>query len=134
MLLHTTLPFFNYFVINFIQIFDFFFSIGCPSNAFCDYGICRCKAGYDARFGSCWNNIESFNQNQAGWNRRQEKGYNPHVSCETHNNCGQIDMNMICFDKNSTCQCRETMAWNDEALECQIYIVSFIYKYTQTSI
>merc|ERR1712018_474572 len=95
---------------------------GCPSNAFCDYGICRCKAGYDARFGSCWNDIESFNQNQAGWNRRQEKGYNPHVSCETHNNCGQIDMNMICFDKNSTCQCRETMAWNDEALECQIYI------------
>ena len=29
---------------------------------------------------------------------------------------------MICFDKNSTCQCRETMAWNDEALECQIFM------------
>ena len=23
---------------------------GCPMNAFCDYGICRCRTGYDARY------------------------------------------------------------------------------------
>ena len=32
-------------------------------------------------------------------------------------------MNLIC-SKNNTCQCRETMAWNKESSECQIYIVS----------
>ena len=33
-----------------------------------------------------------------------------------------LDMNMICNTKNSTCKCRETMKWNNETLECQIFI------------
>ncbi len=32
---------------------------GCPSDAFCDYGICRCKQGYEARFGQCYRNFGS---------------------------------------------------------------------------
>ena len=102
----------------------FFIFLGCPSNAFCDYGICRCDSGYDARYGSCWNSMDSFNANQESWNRRQMPGFNPHISCSAHSQCRNVDMNMICNDKNSTCQCRETMQWNDEALECQIFIVS----------
>ena len=68
--------------------------------------------------------MDSFNANQESWNRRQMPGFNPHISCSAHSQCRNVDMNMICNDKNSTCQCRETMQWNDEALECQIFIVS----------
>ena len=104
----------------------YFCIAGCPSNAFCDYGICRCESGYDARYGSCWDNLDSFNQNQEFWSRREQPGFNPYVSCNDHNQCTkEIDMNMICNEKNNTCQCRETMQWNEEALECQIFIVSF---------
>ena len=28
---------------------------GCPTNdSFCDYGLCRCRQGADARFGGCY--------------------------------------------------------------------------------
>ena len=71
--------------------------------------------------------MDSFNQKQEFWSRREQPGFNPYVSCNDHNQCTkEIDMNMICNEKNSTCQCRETMQWNDEALECQIFIVSFL--------
>ncbi len=30
---------------------------GCPMQAFCDYGICRCREGYEARFGHCYENF-----------------------------------------------------------------------------
>ena len=70
--------------------------------------------------------MDSFNQKQEFWSRREQPGFNPYVSCNDHNQCtNEIDMNMICNEKNSTCQCRETMQWNEEALECQIFIVSF---------
>ena len=37
---------------------------GCPMNAFCDYGICRCRTGYDARYVSSvkWNTSKSLFQ------------------------------------------------------------------------
>ena len=31
---------------------------GCPNQAFCDFGICRCREGYEARFGSCYKNFQ----------------------------------------------------------------------------
>ena len=85
---------------NLIKL-NYFYIPGCPSNAFCDYGICRCESGYDARYGSCWNNLENFNQNQEFWSRREQPGFNPYVSCNDHNQCTkEIDMNMICNEKN----------------------------------
>ena len=96
---------------------------GCPMNAFCDYGVCRCRSGYDARYGSCWNRIEDFNRHEAQWNTRQNANYNPNGKCVSHGDCRSVDMNMICQDE--TCQCRQDMQWNEEALECQIYIVRF---------
>jgi hypothetical protein len=32
---------------------------GCPNQAFCDYAICRCREGYEARFGQCFENFGS---------------------------------------------------------------------------
>ena len=32
---------------------------GCPEQeAMCDYGLCRCKNQYEARFGKCYTNFE----------------------------------------------------------------------------
>lgn len=42
------------------------------------------------------------------------------MSCVAHSDCRKTDMNMFC--KAGTCQCREDMKWNTEALECQIFI------------
>ncbi len=36
---------------------------GCPNQAFCDYGICRCREGFEARFGACYQDFGSvYNQ------------------------------------------------------------------------
>jgi len=101
---------------------------GCPMNAFCDYGICRCRTGYDARYGQCWNRMEDFDRNKDQWQQRQGSGYNPYQSCSDHKDCKNVDMNMICGQSGTSsvgsrsCQCRDDMKWNDEGLECQIYI------------
>ena len=34
--------------------------------------------------------------------------------------CKEVDMNMECDE--GTCQCRDEMKWNEEALECQIFM------------
>ena len=91
---------------------------GCPMQAFCDYGVCRCRSGYDARYGKCWKDINDFNNNN--WNERKGPGFNPHKSCSDHDVCKEVDMNMEC--DQGTCQCRDEMKWNEEALECQIYM------------
>jgi len=45
-----------------------------------------------------------------------------------HKDCKNVDMNMICGQSGTSsvgsrsCQCRDDMKWNDEGLECQIYI------------
>merc|ERR1712038_1431615 len=90
---------------------------GCPMQAFCDYGVCRCRSGYDARYGKCWKDINDFNNNN--WNERKGSGFNPHKSCSNHDVCKEVDMNMECDE--GTCQCRDEMKWNEEALECQIF-------------
>ena len=98
---------------------------GCPMNAFCDYGICRCRTGYDARYGQCWNRMDDFNGRQSDWNLRQQSDFNPYKPCNTDGECRLVDMNMICnMTASKTCQCRDDMKWNDEALECQVFIVS----------
>ena len=33
---------------------------GCPMQAFCDFGICRCREGYEARFGNCYKNFQDI--------------------------------------------------------------------------
>ena len=34
---------------------------GCPIGAFCDFGMCRCRSGYEERYGGCWNRADDFN-------------------------------------------------------------------------
>ena len=91
---------------------------GCPMQAFCDYGICRCRSGYDARYGKCWKDIDTFNNND--WNERKSAGFDPYKSCSSNDACKETDMNMVC--QGGKCQCREDLKWNDEALECQIFM------------
>merc|ERR1719323_267713 len=91
---------------------------GCPMQAFCDYGICRCRSGYDARYGKCWKDIDTFNNND--WSERKSAGFDPYKSCSSNDVCKDTDMNMEC--KDGKCQCREDLKWNDEALECQIFM------------
>ena len=94
---------------------------GCPNQAFCDYGICRCRSGYDARYGQCWNRMDDFNRRQNDWDQRQQANFDPYRSCISHKDCRDtVDMNMIC--KEGKCACRDDMKWNSEGLECQIYI------------
>ena len=78
--------------------------------------------GYDARYGQCWNRMDDFNKHQDQWQLRQGSGYDPYKSCSRHDDCKTVDMNMIC--EGGKCQCRDDMKWNDEGLECQVYIVS----------
>merc|ERR1711899_216539 len=52
---------------------------GCPIGAFCDFGMCRCQGGYEARYGSCFNSRDSFNGRS--WDQRQSTNFDPHVSC-----------------------------------------------------
>eukprot|EP00095_Tigriopus_kingsejongensis_P009985 maker-scaffold17_size721972-snap-gene-6.23 protein:Tk09985 transcript:maker-scaffold17_size721972-snap-gene-6.23-mRNA-1 annotation:"---NA---" len=33
---------------------------GCPNQAFCDMAICRCREGFEARFGSCYRNFNNI--------------------------------------------------------------------------
>ena len=63
---------------------------GCSNTSFCDYGICRCNTGYDALYGSCWDNLETFTNKQELWNRRQENDFNPYISCSNHHHCKTI--------------------------------------------
>ena len=39
-----------------------------------------------------------------------------------HKICMNIDMNSICSTQTSKCECREDMKWNNETLECQVYM------------
>lgn len=92
----------------------------CPDDqTFCDSGLCRCKSGYDARYGQCWNKIEDFNQ--INWEERKTYDFNPFISCTSHSNCHNLDMNLIC-GQSGTCQCRNDMKWNNAALECQVFV------------
>jgi len=93
---------------------------GCPIGAFCDFGMCRCQGGYEARYGSCFNSRDSFYGRS--WDKRQSPNYDPHVSCTGHKECLRIDMNSICSETTSRCECREDMKWNNETLECQVYM------------
>ena len=113
----------NFLIIGMLLQDEFDCIGGCPMNAFCDYGICRCRTGYDARYGQCWNRIESFNEHQNQWQNREMSDYNPYQSCSTHSECRKVDMNMVCKQDMGKCQCRDDMKWNEEGLECQVYIV-----------
>ena len=96
----------------------------CPTNAYCDYGICRCRSGFDSRYGLCWETLDDFNWNHPMWTHREKPGFDPHIECTEHEFCQVSDMNLICDFESKSCQCREDMKWNSEALECQIFIVS----------
>ena len=83
---------------------------------------------YDAKYGQCWNRIEDFDRHQDQWQLREKSDFHPFESCSAHNDCENIDMNMFCKEEDhsdkSVCQCRNDMKWNEETLECQIYMVS----------
>ena len=95
---------------------------GCPNQAFCDYGICRCREGFEARFGRCYENFNNvYNTNREEFNRRLGSGFDPYKPCQTNPECRVIDMNMICSPQQK-CACRNDMKWNADTGECQIYM------------
>ena len=80
--------------------------------AFWDYGICRCLANRIPRYGRC----VKLGDLQINYIANRTEPQNCFVSyhCETY------DMNMVC--KKNKCVCRDLMKWNEEALECQVFI------------
>jgi len=94
---------------------------GCPIGAFCDFGMCRCRSGYEERYGRCWNRASDFERRS--WSRRRSTSFNPeNTACSEHSECLDIDMNLYCSNERGRCSCREDMKWNKEELECQIYM------------
>jgi len=94
---------------------------GCPIGAFCDFGMCRCRSGYEERYGRCWNRASDFDRRD--WSRRRSASFNAeNEACSEHSTCLDIDMNLYCSNERGRCSCREDMRWNKEDLECQIYM------------
>ena len=46
---------------------------GCPNDAFCDFGICRCHEGFEEKYGSCFIWKEDFNARYVFNNRYVER-------------------------------------------------------------
>ncbi|XP_059093081.1 uncharacterized protein LOC131888283 [Tigriopus californicus] len=96
---------------------------GCPMQAFCDVGICRCREGYEARFGSCYQNFNSvYNTKQNEFNERWQPSFDPYKSCTEHKECWKVDMNMVCSTNTTRCACRDDMRWNLDTGECQVFM------------
>ena len=102
---------------------------GCSEVSFCDSGICRCSFGYLHFLGACVkDNIEYKNREISTWNgsgdviSRKSSNFNPYVECSNISYCQTIDINLICSTESKICECREDMMWNEEELQCQIYI------------
>ncbi len=55
------------------------------------------------------------------FDRRFESSFDPYKPCSTNQECGIIDMNMICSQQKK-CACRPDMRWNQDTAECQIYM------------
>jgi len=86
---------------------------GCPPNAHCEWGVCECDEGFRRAWGACHNmNVTSVPE--------PPKPQNQTLACSKSQECFGHDMNMVCRDQ--TCQCREDMRWNSNALECQLYL------------
>ena len=93
---------------------------GCPFASFCDSGICRCHEHFEERYGNCWIKLTDFTG--VDWSSRLSTKFQPHSTCNTHHECINIDMNMICSKLTKNCVCRENMRWNEDVLECQVFI------------
>lgn len=114
----------NHFVLNEIQCLG-----GCPRTAFCDMGICRCYKGMMALHGTCWKQHEGVIEDAANWELKKQQSLItvPHQKpCSSHRTCHEIDINLICRYDTRKCACRETMRWNPDKFECQVFIVSTI--------
>ena len=93
---------------------------GCHGSSFCDFGICRCHNGYYPYHGSCWTGLE---EEQPLLDAEQQRIItDPFKSCNNTTDCHQIDMNLVCSNESKKCECREDMKWNENELECQVYI------------
>ena len=42
--------------------------------------------------------------------------------CNSSIECHTIDMNLVCSNETSKCECRDDMRWSKENIECQVYI------------
>ena len=93
---------------------------GCYGGSFCDYGICRCYQGYFSSYGSCWNTWHAHEDQKE--ELRRSSDFNPFVPCSNNNTCQNIDINLICPEEAKKCECREDMKWNDDKLECQVFM------------
>ena len=60
---------------------------------------------------------------QSDHDRRMKPDFDPFVACTGHETCLDIDMNMYCSTSLSKCQCRDDTKWNEEELECQLFMV-----------
>ena len=118
---------------------------GCPSNSYCDQGICRCRPKFMVSKGLCWEhqggaitdpteilvtrqeNIDKI----VGGNCVHAKTRRPITRY-----CQRYDINLVC--REGICQCREGMRWRNETdlsgahhASCQVFVVSLIsWPYT----
>ena len=71
--------------------------------------------------------VTNFISNFRSWDSRTSPNFNPQVSCSGHKECLRIDMNSICSETTSRCECREDMKWNNETLECQVFEIFWFF-------
>jgi len=92
---------------------------GCPPLSHCQWGLCECDSGHKKKWGLCRNSEVEATQVQ----QRLEQG--ERRSCEQTQDCHRVDINMVCEELESgakECRCRKDMRWNNEAVECQLYL------------
>lgn len=103
---------------------------GCPSRTFCDSGICKCFFGDFHYLGTCVKDeIEykkregaAFKEGSGEIQFRNTSNFNPFTSCSNNSHCQNIDINLIRATKYKTCECRDDTMWNEQELQCQIYM------------
>ena len=87
---------------------------GCPYNSHCNYGFCECNLGFQEIYGSCYRN------GQEPPPRHLE---NPFIPCDAsleESPCQSIDLNMVCYEGQETCDCRQGFKWNPDVNACQL--------------
>ena len=116
---------------------------GCAPPSYCDKGICRCPPKTMAVHGACWKLHEGVIEDAANFELRKErKEINPYKkSCSSHRHCHGIgkvaivfrkvskiqfscplDINLFCRRDTMKCACRDTLRWNPEDRECQLFV------------
>jgi len=95
---------------------------GCPNNSHCEWSYCECDVGFHKFRGSCKKEVSAAMMQYAYAIKKDKSGN----ICKTNDDCTDYDINLICKENlttnKSTCGCRENMAFNPQAQECQIFM------------